>query len=1167
MAADDLDAAPGGPDLLRGEVARLSAELASSRQREGALERQLGATADVLRTLATPGQDLHATLRALQERAAQLLDAAGAVIYRIDGNVMRRLAPPESGIGATDEGWWERPIDRLTIAGRAILDRRPHHIHDMLDRSEVGELRPDTRAMIERAGVRTLLAVPLLRGDEAIGSLFVFRLEVRPFTQAETALLETFADQAVIAMENARMFEELERRNEQLTETLGQQSATAGILRVIATSPTDLPGVLDATVTTALPLADADVITISQLVDGRLDNIALAQREGMPPEQLDRLAGRHSVYTPATIDRDSMRGRAFLDRQTVEHVQTDWSIPSEYPGFSLAQVFGPSSYAAVPLLRESRSIGILMVQRMRPDQFSRRQIALLETFADQAVIAIENARLFQQLQERTAQLTRSVGELRALGEVGQAVSSSLDLHEVLTTIVANASRLTGADGGVVYELDEDEGLFVLQATHQTPDETVAVLRQTRIRLGENIVGRAGATRAPFAVEDVRTADFLDPAIKASLLRSGRHSVLAVPLLREGRVLGGLVLSRAAPGAFPPAVVALLETFATQSALAIHNARLYAALERQGRALEEASRHKSQFLANMSHELRTPLNAVIGYSEMLQEELEDLGEESLIPDVEKINAAGRHLLGLINDILDLSKIEAGKMELFLEPIDVAGLVRDVATTVGPLIEKNGNRLQVDVAPDVGEMHADATRLRQILFNLLGNAAKFTDHGTIELRVAREAPTPDPIRPTMGPLDPHGPLRGRGEDAGMAPPLPRDAGIPRSGGAPSFVRGEGGRGDEVGLRGSPWGMTFTVSDTGIGMTEDQLARLFEAFAQAEASTARRFGGTGLGLALVRHFSRMMGGDVAVESQPGVGSTFTVHLPTEVASGEARVASPDDAEASLATHDSPLVTRPTVLVVDDDAAARDLLRRHLEAEGVHVVGAAGGEEGLRLARQLRPALVTLDVLMPGMDGWAVLGALKSDPATADIPVVVLTILDDRDLGYALGAADYLTKPIERDRLIAAVRKHVPRQDGADGRAAARRALVVEDDPATREMLRRMLQREGWAVDEAANGRLGLTRVAAAPPDLILLDLMMPELDGFGFVERLRAEPAWRAIPVLVVTAKDLTPEERLKLNGWVEQVLQKGAYSRDELLAEVRALVRASVNHAEPRVNDPR
>jgi signal transduction histidine kinase/DNA-binding response OmpR family regulator len=626
---------------------------------------------------------------------------------------------------------------------------------------------------------------------------------------------------------------------------------------------------------------------------------------------------------------------------------------------------------------------------------------------------------------------------------------------------------------------------------------------------------------------------------ASARRLGARTVLAAPLLRDGTAIGVLFLRRLEVKPFTEQQVALLESFADQAVVAIENARLFEELQAANRQLAEASQHKSQFLANMSHELRTPLNAVIGYSEMLQEELEDLDAVGLVPDVEKINAAGRHLLGLINDILDLSKIEAGKMELFLETVDISALVHDVSTTVSPLIQKNGNTLLVEVAPGVGTMQADATRLRQILFNLLGNATKFTEHGTITLRVESRAwASPDGSAPEEA-----GRFVGHPDGAVSRKPAPTEpvvgAGFQHPPPSPPLSAPERGLGGEV---------VFAVTDTGIGMTDEQVGRLFEAFSQAEASTTRRFGGTGLGLALVRHFCEMMGGQIAVTSAEGIGSTFTVTLPVEAVRDEARDASADDASPTPTT-DAPPADVPVVLVVDDDAATRELLRRHLEAEGVRVVGAASGEEGLRLARQLRPSLVTLDVLMPGMDGWAVLGALKGDPLTADIPVVVLTLIENNDLGYALGAADYLTKPIDRERLIGALRKHV--RCGQN-----RRALVVEDDPATREMLRRMLQREGWAVDEAANGRVGLERVAQAAPDLILLDLMMPELDGFGFAERLRAEPAWRTIPVLVVTAKDLTPEERLKLNGWVEQVLQKGAYSREELLGEVRALVRASV-----------
>jgi CheY-like chemotaxis protein len=350
-----------------------------------------------------------------------------------------------------------------------------------------------------------------------------------------------------------------------------------------------------------------------------------------------------------------------------------------------------------------------------------------------------------------------------------------------------------------------------------------------------------------------------------------------------------------------------------------------------------------------------------------------------------------------------------------------------------------------------------------------------------------------------------------------------------------------------------VTFAVSDTGIGMTEEQLARLFAAFSQADPSTTRRYGGTGLGLAISRHFCQMMGGDIAVESAPGQGSTFTITLPRDVESRESRVERENEAETVRSTLDTPRSAphAPLVLVIDDDPAARDLLGRYLQAEGFAVVTAASGDEGLRLARERRPVAITLDVLMPGVDGWSVLSTLKADPELADIPVVVVSILDDRGLGFALGATDYLTKPIDRDRLLAIVRRYRP--DGPHGPGGSvGPVLVVEDDAGTRDMLRRTLEREGWSVDEAPNGRAGLARVAARAPSLILLDLMMPEMDGFAFVDALRRNEAWREVPVIVVTAKELTDEERQRLNGHVERVIQKGRQSRQELLAEIRDLV---------------
>ncbi len=505
------------------------------------------------------------------------------------------------------------------------------------------------------------------------------------------------------------------------------------------------------------------------------------------------------------------------------------------------------------------------------------------------------------------------------------------------------------------------------------------------------------------------------------------------------------------------------------------------LDEARRAAESANRTKSTFLANMSHELRTPLNAIIGYAELLQEEAEDEAQPTKVADLRKITAAARHLLTLINDVLDLSKIEAGKVELHLEPVDVGGLVHDVAVTVAPLIDQKGNTLQLDSPADIGLMRADLTRTRQCLFNLLSNAAKFTEGGAITLRV-RRLPGPDGER-----------------------------------------------------------ITFAVTDTGIGMSPTQLARLFQPFTQADASTTRKFGGTGLGLTVTRHLCRLMGGDVEVTSEPGRGSTFTMYVPV------VPPAQPAPAPPAAPTVAGPAPSAPLVLVVDDDPAARELLQRMLLKDGYAVVCAQSGPEALRIAAARRPAVITLDVLMPGMDGWSVLTALKASPDTSHIPVVMLTISHEQELGFSLGAVDCLTKPVERARLLGVVQRYA--------HAADRQALVVEDDPATREMLRRQLTGDGWSVAEAENGQVGLERLVERTPQVVLLDLMMPGMDGFAFVEAMRQNEAWRAIPVVVVTAKDLSFEERERLNGRVQHIAQKGSYSREELLSEVRSLVQSA------------
>jgi PAS domain S-box-containing protein len=488
--------------------------------------------------------------------------------------------------------------------------------------------------------------------------------------------------------------------------------------------------------------------------------------------------------------------------------------------------------------------------------------------------------------------------------------------------------------------------------------------------------------------------------------------------------------------------------------------------------ESATEAKSQFLANMSHELRTPLNAIIGYSELLLEQAEDMGQDENIPDLAKIQVAGKHLLALINDILDLSKIEAGKIDFYYETFDVRNAIQDVAATIQPVAEKNGNKLDVRCADNVSTMHSDMTKIRQSLFNLLSNACKFTNGGTIRLDISRD--------------------EGSGE------------------------------------------MVFSVADTGIGMTPEQTEKVFEAFAQADSSTTRDFGGTGLGLAITRNFCNMLGGDISVTSEPGVGSTFTIRLPIKAAS--------EDLPSTKGEDGGELPeSAPSVLVVDDDPVIRDLLHRHLGRNGYRVESVSSGKEALRMARERRPDVITLDVLMPEMDGWSVLTALKADSDLADIPVVMLSIVDDRSIGFSLGAADYLSKPIERDELLAVLRKHC-------GARVSSRVLVVDDDSAVRDVIRRMLEKDEWLVAEAENGLVGLERLAEEVPEVILLDLMMPEMDGFEFLARLKEEPRWKDVPVIVVTAKTLTADDRERLKGRVEQLIQKGDSDVDSLLANL-------------------
>jgi signal transduction histidine kinase/CheY-like chemotaxis protein len=704
------------------------------------------------------------------------------------------------------------------------------------------------------------------------------------------------------------------------------------------------------------------------------------------------------------------------------------------------------------------------------DQFNAMAGQLQESYAGLEKKVEERT---YELETRSRELAQSVGELRALGEVTQAVNSTLDLATVLSTIVAKAVELSGTEGGSIYVVDPTTRELHLRASHGMSDELIAELNRQGVDLNEKTIADAAAQKAPVQTPDLKEA--APSPVLDILLRAGFRAVLIVPLLGPEGLIGMLVVRRRAPGEFPQHAVDLLQTFAAQSVLAIQNANLFTEVEEKSRQLEMASQHKSQFVASMSHELRTPLNAIIGLTEMMVSNAQRFGTEKAAEPLRRVHRAGTHLLGLINQVLDLSKIEAGKLELSPEMVNLSPLLEDVIGTARQLADQNKNRLVVESPENLGTLTVDPMRLRQILLNLLSNACKFTKQGEVKLRVKKV------------------------------------------------------------VDGRSW-VEISVADTGIGMTPEQQAKLFEEFTQADSSTARQYGGTGLGLAITRKLARMMGGDVTVRSEPGKGSVFTVRLPAGAASPATLSTSSDNARSP---------TPECILVIDDDATARELIADHLKAEGFSVVPAAGGAEGLKLAKELRPTAITLDVMMPDLDGWSVLAALRKDPELSEIPVIMITIVDEHRRGIALGAAGFLTKPIDRERLRRVISRF---------RAPSRptRVLMVEDDTVQRERMLALLEGPQWTVREAENGREALKRIQESKPDVILLDLMMPEMDGFAVVAALQKEASWQDIPVIVITARDLDDKDRERLNSGVRSVLVKERFRPADLVERIRRVV---------------
>lgn len=899
------------------------------------------------------------------------------------------------------------------------------------------------------------LAVPIQLLGQTIG-VMDFHDSARIWTEDDKTLVKAVADQVALAVENARLLEETQTslaETERLYKASGRLSGADSAEEVVEILAEEFHKTLG-------PSFSGSILRAGPDPTARIEWLDMGAQWNVPA------AAGHEARRFSTSGHPAFR-RFLQHRGPLLIKDTDTRLDGAFPWEDLTKT-QPSTILAIPLVVGSSWLGVIHVSSQEDNTPNIRTMRFLQNLADRAAVALESARLHQETQRRATQL-------EAAAKVSRAANSILEQERLLSTVVDLIKDRFGYYHAQVFLLDPAGQWAILKASTGEIGERL-LKRGHALRVGgDSLIGHVTSKGVPRNASDVGSdpIHFRNPDLPAT------RSELAVPLKVGAQVIGALDVQSTEPAAFGPDAIAVLSTLSDQLAIAIENARLYQTQIETAKKLREVDRLKSQFMANMSHELRTPLNSIIGFSRVILKGIDGPISELQKQDLTAIYNSGQLLLRLINDILDLAKIESGKMKLAFDEIELTDIIAGVMATAAALIkDKPEIVLKQSIPIDLPPIIADGTRLRQVFLNLLSNAAKFSEKGHIELAASHA-----------------------------------------------------GR----------W-VTIKVSDSGLGIPADKFDVIFQEFEQVDGSSTRAVGGTGLGLPISKRFVEMHGGQMWVESELSVGSTFTVRLPIN----GPQSADQDEEEGSLA------LDRRLILAIDDDPDAIKLYQTHLETRNYQVIGVSDSEEAIRMTRELRPYAVLLDLLMPDPDGWSIIEELKADPETQDIPVIVCSVVSAAGRGFSLGAADFLVKPITEDLLLASLDQLENRLDREPGEAL--RILIIDDVPHDRRLLRRTIESadEPYEIAEAAGGLEGIESIQHSPPDLVVLDLMMPELDGFAVLESLKSDRDLRRIPIIIVTAKDLTNRERARINGQVAALFQKGLFDEDELLQDLNRVL---------------